>query len=54
MTIIIKRSAGKEKLEQLLRSLQKTGKLDAYKYCGTISLEKSPVEIQKQLRDEWS
>ena len=27
--------------------------IDAYKYCGVISLNKDPLDIQSMLRDEW-
>ena len=53
MTIVIKRSLGRSKLAELLGLIKKAGKLDAYKHCGTITLKQSPIEIQKQMRDEW-
>ncbi len=54
MTIVIKKSfTDREKLEKVLKSLKKDGKFDAFKYCGVITLKKSPLMIQKQMRDEW-
>ena len=28
-------------------------KIDALKYCGTITINKDALQIQKEMRDEW-
>ena len=53
MVIIIKRSSDKEKIKALLEGLPRKGKFDAYKHCGVLKLKRSPIDIQKALRDEW-
>lgn len=53
MTIIIKKSMDKAGLQKLLGELSVPKRFDAYKYCGLIHLDRPPLEIQKQLRDEW-
>lgn len=56
MVMTIKRGTKKDKIESLLKKLlssKKSKGVDAYKYCGVISLKESPNEIQKRLRSEW-
>lgn len=53
MTIIIKRSSDKAQIQRKLGQMPHQSKFDAQKYCGVIKLKKSPLEIQKALRDEW-
>ena len=56
MVIVLKRGETKRNIQRLLHTLfasKKTHGIDTHKYCGTISLEKSALEIQKELRDEW-
>jgi hypothetical protein len=38
--------------EQLKNRKSKAG-IDAYKYCGIITLAEEPLLIQQQFRDEW-
>jgi hypothetical protein len=56
MITIIKKGENKQSIIRLLNELKQkshnTG-FDAYKYCGVIRFEKSPIEIQKSMRDEW-
>lgn len=54
MTIIIKPSTEADKIEKSIATLKRKGKFDAHKYCGTIKLKKSPIDIQKQMRNEWA
>ncbi len=54
----IKRGADKVTIQQAMQKLyqhhkSKVKQIDIYKYCGILKLDKDPVEIQKQLRDEW-
>lgn len=53
MTVVIKRSSDKASIRKLLETLPKTGKFEAYKFCGVLKLKLSPLEIQKLMRDEW-
>jgi len=55
MTVVIKRSlnTNKASIEKLLGKINKTGKLNAFKYCGVLKLNESPIQIQKKMRDEW-
>jgi hypothetical protein len=50
--IIIKKSENKNSYQKKLRRLKSTG-IDAYKYCGKISVTGNAENIQKKLRDEW-
>jgi len=56
MVMEIRRGDDKKDIEQLLSKLG-TGLpvkgIDAYKYCGVLTLEESPEEIQKKVRGEW-
>jgi len=56
MVTILKYGSKKEVIRRLLDRLneknENTG-IDAYKYCGVISLNKDPLDIQLMLRDEW-
>lgn len=52
----IKQGATKKSIRTILDSLTKESKskgIDAYKYVGKISLEKDPLKIQRELRNEW-
>jgi hypothetical protein len=56
MVMTIKRGTAKDSIESLLIKLlssKKTKGVDAYKYCGVITLNESPNDIQKRLRSEW-
>lgn len=53
MTVVIKRYSDKACIVKLLGKLTKVGKFNAQKFCGTIKLSQSPLEIQKGMRDEW-
>ena len=56
MVTILKYGADKKKIKTLLERLRnqktRTG-IDAYKYCGVITLAEEPLLIQKELRNEW-
>lgn len=56
MSITLKRGANKSVIKRSLKKVLKADSLkgiDAYKYCGIIQLKKDPIDIQKELRDEW-
>jgi len=56
MVTIVKSGADKNKIRSLLERLKNRKSrigIDAYKYCGAITLAEDPLLIQKELRDEW-
>jgi hypothetical protein len=56
MVTVLKYGTDKEKIKSLLERLKKQkGRkgINAYKYCGIITLVEEPLLIQKELRDEW-
>jgi len=56
MVTIVKYGTDKKKIKSMLERLKnKKGRIgiDAYKYCGVITLAEEPLLIQKELRDEW-
>lgn len=53
MVTVIKKGAGKKDLEKALKDLKSAKEFDAYKYLNTVKLNKSPIEIQNGMRDEW-
>jgi hypothetical protein len=56
MVTIIKYGTDKKKIGLLLERLKnqksRSG-IDAYKYCGAVTLAEEPLLIQKELRDDW-
>ena len=53
MVTIIRKGTAKSKILQLLNKIKTRKGIDAYKYCGVIKLKNDPLQIQKQMRDEW-
>jgi len=56
MVTVLKYCADKKNIRLLLERLknQKSSSgIDAYKYCGAITLVEEPLLIQKELRNEW-
>ena len=53
MTVVIKRFADKASIQKLLGTIPKISKFDSHKFCGILKLKKPPIDIQKQMRDEW-
>ena len=53
MTVVIKRFADKASIRKLLGALPKVSKFDSQKFCGVLKLSRSPIDIQKEMRDEW-
>ena len=45
----------KLKFDIITEQITKKGEkqIDAYKYCGTITIDKDALQIQKEMRDEW-
>jgi hypothetical protein len=54
MVTTIKPKTKKDEIKKLLTSKTTDSKvLDSSKYLGKIKIKKSPVAIQRKLRDEW-
>ena len=56
MVMEIRKGDNKQNIEELLAQLgseRPLNGIDAYKYCGILNLEDSPIDIQKQMRSEW-
>jgi hypothetical protein len=55
MVTIIKQGLKKDSITKLLNRLSnKPGKgIDTHKYSGLIRLKRDPLDIQKELRNEW-
>jgi hypothetical protein len=56
MVTVVKYGADKKKIRSLLERLKnQTSRIgiDAYRYCGVLTLAEEPLLIQKELRDEW-
>ncbi len=53
VTVIKKDSSAEEMLRKVNKLLKKEKKKGIKKLCGAIKLDKDPVTLQKQWRDEW-
>lgn len=56
MVTTIKKGASKKEIDSLLEShnkKKKTKGVNVKKYCGVLNLKKDPLELQKELRNEW-
>ncbi len=56
MTIIINKNTTKKEFVKLLSSIKKSKSnngIDLSKHCGVLKLKKNPLQIQKEMRDEW-
>ncbi|WP_373495336.1 hypothetical protein [Aquiflexum sp.] len=53
MTTKIKRGADIETIKKALSKIKTKKRLDASKYSGSITSIIDPLQIQKELRDEW-
>jgi len=55
MVFVINKKTSKKALEKLFSGKKrKKGGFDAKIFCGTVQFKKSPLLIQKQLRNEWA
>ena len=54
MVTTIKKGTSKEKIQLALKNRRvKIKTPDLKKYCGSISLQEDPLEMQKKWRNEW-
>jgi hypothetical protein len=53
MVTIIKKGSPGGKILKVLKKLQVSTGLDAFKYCGVIRMDEDALAIQKKMRNEW-
>jgi hypothetical protein len=53
MVTIIKKGSPRQKILKVLKKLQITAGLDAFKYCGVIRLKEDALALQRKMRNEW-
>ena len=56
MTVVLDKKIKKKEFQKILASMvsEKDAKgVNTFKYCGVIKLEKDPLAIQKEMRNEW-
>ena len=53
MVTVIKKNASHDKIAAAIKKIPARKGMDAFKYCGVITLKESPLAIQKKMRDEW-
>lgn len=54
MVLTVKKGMSKKKLNDLLRKLKHTKKLDAKRHLGKVKWSEDALEYQKRIRDEWN
>ncbi len=55
MVYVINKKTSRKELEKLFSGgAKKKGGFNAKKFCGALLFKKSPLLIQKQLRNEWA
>ena len=53
MVVIIKKKATRKNIADALRKLRNRKGFDAKQFKGRLNLTEEPVQIQKNMRDEW-
>ena len=56
MTVVVDKKIKKKEFQKIVASMaseKDTKVVNTLKYCGIIKLEKDPLVIQKEMRDEW-
>ena len=56
MTYIINKNTTKKEFVKLLATIKRSKKstgIDLSKHCGVLKLKKDPLQIQKEMRDDW-
>ncbi len=54
MTITVKKGVGEKKLNEILRKLKSTKKLNAKRHLGKVKWGEDALEYQRKSRDEWN
>jgi hypothetical protein len=53
MATVIKRKSSRKSISKIFNKAVASKGVDTKKYCGVIKLDRDPLVIQKQLRNEW-
>jgi hypothetical protein len=53
MAITIRKKLGKEKLNEVLRKIKHSKKLNAKRHLGKVKWDVDALEYQQKLRNEW-
>jgi len=53
MVLTLKKGMSKKKLNEVLRKIKHTKKLDAKLHLGKVKWNEDALAYQKRLRDEW-
>jgi hypothetical protein len=53
MVTVIKKGTSKKSIKHLVKKTQVKKGIDSKKYSGVLKLKEHPLDIQKQMRDEW-
>ena len=53
MVLVLKKGANKKQMQSIENKLLKKAGVNTKKFCGVISLKENPLDIQKQIRNEW-
>ncbi|MFM7486863.1 MAG: hypothetical protein ACKOC0_06930 [Cytophagales bacterium] len=53
MSVVIKKKSAKQNRTKRFNEALHSKGVDTRKYCGVIKLQKDPLAIQKELRNEW-
>lgn len=54
MVLTVKKGMNKKKLDEVLRNLKQTKKLDAKRHLGKVKWDEDALAYQKKIRDEWN
>lgn len=53
MAVVIKKKSGKKLISRKFNKAMEMKGVNTKKYCGVIKLDRDPLQIQKELRNEW-
>ena len=54
MVLTIKKGMSKKNVDDVLRKIKQTKKLDAKRYLGKVKWDEDALAYQKRIRDEWN
>ena len=53
MILTVKKGMDKKRLDEILKKLKQTKKLDAKRHLGKVKWGEDALSYQKKIRDEW-
>lgn len=53
MQLVLKKGASKKEMDLIHSKLNKAKGVNTKKYCSVVKLDKDPLVIQQQMRQEW-